>query len=148
MKKLKWPQKGLQSFSPLSSLAHLILMTPFKFIYLVRHSFLEPQLWMNPWPFAICCIFTTMNAIGQIAWVAKDAIHFIYNHILVQLVATQLQFCHISFSTTMQLPYDYNYNVLMMSLYIHSSKFNMSHYEDFLVIFFWMIIGLDEFRWS
>ncbi len=71
-------------------------------LFLVRHSFLEPQPWMNPWPFATC-IFTPMNAIGQIAWVARNATPLISNHDLVQLVATQLQFYHNYFSTTMQL---------------------------------------------
>jgi hypothetical protein len=35
----------------------------------------------------------------------------------VQLITTQLQLCHNnSFSTTMQLPYDYNHNVMLTSL--------------------------------
>jgi hypothetical protein len=35
--------------------------------------------------------------IGQVAQVAKDAIHYTYNHTLMQLITTQLQFCHNNF---------------------------------------------------
>jgi hypothetical protein len=59
-----------------------------------------------------------MSAIRQIARVAKDATHHIYNHILMHLIATQLQFYYNnSFSTTMQIPYDYNYNITLMSFF-------------------------------
>jgi hypothetical protein len=43
-----------------------------------------------------------------------------------------------SFSTTMQLPYDYNHNVMLMSFFIHPSKFNKWCYEVFSW-FFWNI---------
>ncbi len=57
----------------------------------------------------------------------------------IQLITTQLQLCHNnSFSTTMQCPYDYDDNVMLMSFFIHTSKFNTWHYEDFLW-FFWNI---------
>jgi hypothetical protein len=62
----------------------------------------------------------------------------------MQLIAIQLQSYHNnSFSTTMQLPYNYNRNVMIIPFFIHSSKFNMWHYEDFLVIFLkilWLFI--------
>ncbi len=49
---------------------------------------------------------------------------------IVQLITTQLQLCcNNSFSTTMQLPYDYNHNVILMSFFIHLSKFNTWHYD-------------------
>jgi hypothetical protein len=55
---------------------------------------------------------------------------------MVQLITTQLQFCHNnSFSTIMQLPNDYNHNVMLMSFFFHPSKCNMWHYEDFLWFF-------------
>jgi len=58
---------------------------------------------------------------------------------MVQLITTQLQLCQKnSFSTIMQFPYDYNHNVMLMSFFIHPSKFNTWHYEDFLW-FFWNI---------
>jgi len=58
---------------------------------------------------------------------------------MVQLIITQLQLCcNNLFSTTMQLPYDYNHNVMLTSFFIHPSKFNMWHYEDFSW-FFWNI---------
>ncbi len=54
----------------------------------------------------------------------------------LQLITTQLQLCHNnSFSTTMQLPYDYNHNVTLTSFFIHPSKFNTWHYEDFFSVF-------------
>jgi hypothetical protein len=57
----------------------------------------------------------------------------------MQFITTQLQLCcNNSFSTTMQLPCDYNHNVMLTSFFIHTSKFNMWHYEDFLW-FFWNI---------
>jgi hypothetical protein len=51
-----------------------------------------------------------------------------------KVVATKLQ---QFFSTTLQLPYDYNYNVMLTSFFIHSSNFNTWHYE--MVNFFWNI---------
>jgi hypothetical protein len=74
------------------------------------------------WPFATHYIFTPMSAIEQ---VTRNATHRIYNHMLMQLIATKLQFYHNNFfSTTMQLPYDYNHNVMLISFFINSSKFN------------------------
>jgi hypothetical protein len=50
---------------------------------------------------------------------------------MVQLITIQLQLYHNNFfSTTMQLPYDYIHNVMLLSFFIHPSKFNMWHYED------------------
>ncbi len=63
---------------------------------------------------------------------------FIYGVYTVQLNTTQLQLCCNSFSTTMQLPYDYNHNVMLISFFIHPSKFNTWHYEVFSW-FFWNI---------
>jgi hypothetical protein len=60
-----------------------------------------------------------MSVIEQITWVAKDATHHMYDLILMQLIANQLQLNHDNFSTTIQLPYDYNHNV-MISFFIHS----------------------------
>jgi len=57
----------------------------------------------------------------------------------MQLITTQLKLCrNNSFSTTMQLPHEYNHNVMLTSYFIRPSKFNMWHYEDFLW-FFWNI---------
>jgi hypothetical protein len=51
---------------------------------------------------------------------------------MVQFIATQYQFNYNNyFSTTVQLPH----NVMLMSFFIHSSKFNMCHYEGFFVTF-------------
>jgi hypothetical protein len=73
-----------------------------------------------------------INVIEQVAWVARNVTHHIYNHILVQLIAIQLQLCRNSFSTIKQLPpYDYNHNVMSMSFFIHSSNFNMWHMKIF-----------------
>jgi hypothetical protein len=38
-----------------------------------------------------CCIFTPMSVIGQVAWGAKYATRHIYDLILMQLIAIQLQ---------------------------------------------------------
>ncbi len=47
------------------------------------------------WPFATHYNFTPMNVIEQVTWIAKNATHRIYDHILMQtqcnLVATQSQ---------------------------------------------------------
>jgi hypothetical protein len=54
----------------------------------------------------------------------------------MQFIAIHLQlYRNNSFSTTMQLPYDYNHNVMLMSLSIHTAKSNTWHYEDFWVNF-------------
>ncbi len=58
---------------------------------------------------------------------------------MVQFIITQLWVCrNNSCSTTMQPPYEYNHNVMLMSFFIHPSNFNTWHYEDFLR-FFWNI---------
>jgi hypothetical protein len=49
-----------------------------------------------------------------------------------QFITTQLQLYHNNyFSTTMQLPNDYNHNVMLTSFFIHPSKFNTWQYEGF-----------------
>ncbi len=56
-----------------------------------------------------------------------------------QFITTKLQLCRTnSFSTIMQLPYDYNHNFMLTSFFIHPSKLNPWHYEDFLW-YFWNI---------
>jgi hypothetical protein len=51
----------------------------------------------------------------------------------MQFIAIQLQLCqNNSFSTTMQLYYNYTHDVMLMSLIIiHLLQFDMWHYEDF-----------------
>jgi hypothetical protein len=48
----------------------------------------------------------------------------------------------------MQLFYDYNYDVMLTSFFIHSSKFNTWFYEDFLVIFFEILISVIHYDYS
>jgi hypothetical protein len=52
---------------------------------------------------------------------------------MVKLIAIQLQiYQNNSFSTTMQLHYNYTHDVMLTSLIvIHPLKFNMWHHEDF-----------------
>jgi hypothetical protein len=51
----------------------------------------------------------------------------------MQFITTQLQLFHNnSFSNIMQLPYDYNHNIMLTSFFIHPSKFNTWQYKDFL----------------
>jgi hypothetical protein len=65
--------------------------------------------------------------------------HLQFTIYTMQLITTQLQLCcNNSFSTTMQFPYDYIHNVMLTSFFIHPSKLNMWHYEDFSW-FFWNI---------
>ncbi len=98
-----------------------------------KKGVLQLALQLNFWVASNTCnslYLYVVNAIGQVARVASIATHRIYD-------ATQLQLCcNNSFSTTMQLPYDYNHNVMLISFFIHPSKFNTWHYED-LLWFFW-----------
>ncbi len=56
-----------------------------------------------------------------------------------------LQFCcNNYFSTTMQLPYDNNHNVMLMSLFIHPSKLNMWHYKK-IHDFFEILISIVHY---
>jgi hypothetical protein len=48
----------------------------------------------------------------------------------------------------MQLPYDYNHNVMLMLFLIHSLEFNMWHHEDFWVIFFEILISIVHYDYS
>jgi hypothetical protein len=72
-------------------------------------------------------------------WVLLDKLHKLQELQLtiyiMQLIVIQLHLCcNNCFSTTMQLPYDCNHNVMLTSFFIHSSKYNTWHYEDFFVI--------------
>jgi hypothetical protein len=81
-------------------------------------------------------------------WVLSDKLH-IYT---MEFITIQFQLCrNNSFSTTMQLPYDYNHNVMLKSFFLHPSIFNMWHYEDFCDFFeIWCpsSIMIIHFRWS
>jgi hypothetical protein len=85
-----------------------------------NHSF---SLWMN--------VFTSLwekksFAIGFTTQFLSCIGHLQLTIYIVQLITIQLQICHNnSFSTTMQLPYDYNHNFMLMSfLSIHQ---NLTH---------------------
>jgi hypothetical protein len=92
------------------------------------------------WPFATHYISIPIRVIEQVAWIS---IHCIYN----SLWCNSLQlYCNNSFSTIMQLPYNYNHDVMLTSFFIHSSKCNMWHYEIFLMGFFWDI-GIHHPLW-
>jgi hypothetical protein len=79
--------------------------------------------------FATHCIYTP--------WVLSDKLQELQLTVyIMQLIIIQLQFCcNNSFSTTMQLCYDYNHNIMMMSFFIHPSKFDTWHYEGFSWVF-------------
>jgi len=68
-----------------------------------------------------------VSANKQVAWIAKLQL-IIYT---VQFIATQLQLSqNNSFSTTMQLHYNYTHDVILMLLIvIHILKFNTWHYK-------------------
>jgi hypothetical protein len=70
-------------------------------------------------------IYIFVNAIRQVTRVAT---HRIYGATHYNSITT---YRNNFFSTTMQLPYDYNHNVKLMSFFIHPSKFNTWQYEDF-----------------
>jgi hypothetical protein len=102
------------------------------------------------WPLVTHCISTPMSVIRQVAWIARDAILCIYYLTLMQLM--QLT-CNNSFSTTMELPYNYNHIAMLTSFFIHSSNFNTWHYEDFMMngfLKYWYpsSIMIIHFRWS
>jgi len=82
--------------------------------------------------------FYIVSVIKQIAWVAKVCI---YGAIHCNSIASQLQLCwNNSFSTIMQLHYDYNHNIMLLLLiFIRLFKSNTWHYKDFFNIFFWNI---------
>jgi hypothetical protein len=62
-----------------------------------------------------------------------DKLHELQSYNTVQFIATQMQLNqNNSFSTTIQLHYNYTYDVMLMSLIvIHLLKYNTWHYEDF-----------------
>jgi hypothetical protein len=106
-----------------------------------KRGVLRLDLQFNFWiamTIATHCNSTPINIIEQVAWVARNATHSMYNLILMQLITTQLQLSHNnSFSTTMQLRYDYNHNVTLTSYFMHSSKFNTWHT---MKIFGWIFL--------
>ncbi len=123
-------------FSYLTSL-HVCCITC-RLLTLWKKGVLRLGFQFNFWIVIIICnslyFYTHSNVIRQVARVAKDVTHHIYNHTLVQPITIQLQFHYNNpFSTTMQFPYNHNHNVMLTSLFIHSSKSNTCHYEGFLM---------------
>jgi hypothetical protein len=53
----------------------------------------------------------------------------------MQLITIPLQLCQYnSFSTIMQVHYNYGHNIILtLLIFIYSLKFDMWHYEDFLM---------------
>jgi hypothetical protein len=107
----------------------------------VLHNSACNSIFELQWPFVIHYISTPMNAIEQVAWVARNGTHHIY-FTLVQLITILSQ---LFLSTIMQLPYDYNHNVMLMLFLIHSLEFNMWHYEDFWAIFLEILISIIHY---
>ncbi len=68
-----------------------------------------------------------MSAIKQVAKIAKVAIHHIYDTTHYNSITTLSQ----QKISTMRLPYDYNHNVMLMSVFIYPS--NLTH--DTMMIF-------------
>jgi len=100
---------------------------------------LQLALQLNFWVASNTCnslYLYDVNAMRQVARVAIIAIHHIYG----ATHTIQLQLCcNNSFSTIMQLFYDYNYNVMLTSFFIYPSKFDTWHYEDFS----WFVWNID-----
>ncbi len=73
-----------------------------------------------------------MNVNEQVTWNAKLQLT-IY---MVQFIVVPLQLSqNNSFSTIIQLHYNYTHDVMLMSIIIiHLLKFNTWHYEDFLTL--------------
>ncbi len=98
-----------------------------------KKGVLQLALQLNFWIALNICNSLFLYIMNDIRQVARVVTHCIYT---MQLITTQLQLCrNNSFSITMQLPYDYNHNVMLMSFFIYPSIFNTWHYEDFLWCF-------------
>ncbi len=97
------------------------------------------------WPFATHNISTS--------WVLSNKLHELQK--LLDIWCNSLQFnCNFVATTPFQLlcnSLDYNHNVMLTSFFIHSSKFNTWHYEDFCDFFskYWypLSIMITHFRW-
>jgi hypothetical protein len=105
----------------------------------IKRGVLQLALQLSFWVVMTTCnspYFYTLSVIKQVAWVVQLQL-IIY---VVQLIATRLQLCrNHSFSTIMQLHYNYSHNVMLtLLIFIHTLKLDMWHYEDFW-IFFWNI---------
>jgi hypothetical protein len=72
-----------------------------------------------------------VNVNGQVAWITQ-----------LRFIVTQLQLCqNNSFSTTMQLHYNYTHDVMLISLIIiHLLNFDTWYYEDFWTLIFFKIL--------
>jgi hypothetical protein len=73
---------------------------------------------------------------------------FCFGHKPKAMVATQMQFYHNSFSITMQLPYDYNHNLMLTSLFIHSSNITHGTMKTFGWVYFWILISTIHYDYS
>jgi len=72
-------------------------------------------------------VFLHCDCYQKVAWLAKLQL-VVY---MVQFIVTQLQLCwNHSFSTIMQLHYNYNHNVMLtLIIFIHPLKFDTWHYK-------------------
>ncbi len=113
-----------------------------------KRGVLQLALQLNFWVVEDICnslYLYTMNVDGQAAWVAKLQLTID----MMQLITIQLQFCqNNSFSTTMQLHYNYTHDVMLMWLIvIHILKFDTWHYENFWIEFFFQNIDFHCLLW-
>jgi len=73
------------------------------------------------WPFATHCIFTPMNVIRQVAWIARNATHHTCDHTWMQLIAKLLQLCCNNY---FQLFYNSPMTTTTISCSCHFSSIN------------------------
>jgi len=79
-----------------------------------------------------------MNVIRQVAKVTRIELTILWCN-SYNSITTLLQQLIFNYYVT---PHDYNHNVMLMSFFIHPSKFNTWHYE----IFWWFFWNIDIHR--
>jgi len=123
------------------SFVHISFPTIYWINTMRKMGVLQLALQLNFWIVEDICNSLYLYVVSvneQVAWVAELQLT-VYT---VQFIVTQLQFSqNNSFSTIIQLHYNYTHDVMLMSLIvIHLLKSNMWYYEDFWIYFFLEIL--------
>ncbi len=111
-----------------------------------KKGVLQLALQLNFWVASNTCnspYLYIMSVIEQVVTIAKVAIHHIYDAIHYNSITTLSQ----QFFSTMQLPYDYNHNVMLMSF--SSIHQNLTHGTMRIVCdFFEILISIIHYDYS
>jgi hypothetical protein len=143
MRKWKWPQKGLQSLSPLSPLAHLIMITPFKVFFWLDTSFWNPN---HEWTHDHLQLIVFLHP-----WMLLDKLHELQEMQLTYVQSHSRTTCCNSITILSQFFFQLLCNssmtTIIMSLWCHFTSIHQNLSTGTMKIFWWFFLNNHKVRW-